>query len=441
MTHDLTNRSLTRRQAIGGAAAAAAGAALVSSGAAAAAPTRQTPVEIQVWGGVPAENGPQELVDAFNAANPDIRAVYTRYVNDDTGNTSLDTALQGGSPIDVYFTYALPRLAQRAGAGAALDLAPYIAQDPEIQEWVTNTEGVTTADGVYPALPTTAELTFFFVNKRLIEDAGITLPERWTFEEFQSVAEQLSSDMVYGTFARPDEPRTVLGPDYWYNADGTASNFDHPAFRSHLETYRGMIDAGTAFPWSDVLAQDLRAYAQTPFLTEQNATWSTAAFSLRYVNDLENFPHDFITTFAPHPTPAGVEEPYNIGALNNWVMVNPRTQYADASWTFIQYWLKEGARYMLRAGKVPAFPGTSEDDIVTGMLGENAAELYDVEQFRKVLFAPNQRFAQDTKTAGIAQISQIWQAETDRYLIGETDLDETLATLKEQSDAAIASAG
>ncbi|CAA9569749.1 MAG: N-acetyl-D-glucosamine ABC transporter, substrate-binding protein [uncultured Thermomicrobiales bacterium] len=437
----MTTTRFSRRQAIGGATAMAAGAALTRTAFPARTSARQATTTIEVWGGVPAENGPQDLIDAFQVAHPDIGVNYTRYVNDDTGNTQLDTALQGGTPIDVYFTYALPRLAQRTGAGAATDLAPYMAQDKAVMDWASTTDGVTTADGVYTSLPTTAELGFILANQRLLEEAGLTLPENWTFDEFQTMAETLSSDSVYGTFAVPDEPRTRLGPNYWYKEDGTSSNFDDPAFRAQLERQRAMIDSGSAFPWSDVLAQDLRAYAQTPFLTEQVALWSTAAFSLRYVNDMEEYPHDFVTTFAPTPTPADVAEPWNLGGLNNWILMNSQARQPDAAWTFIRYWLTDGAAYLLRGGKIPAFPGTSEDAIVEGILGPDRETLYDVEAFRRVLFAPDLRYPTDTETSGISQIAQIWQAETDRFLIGETELDETLTSIKQQADAAIASAG
>ena len=84
--------------------------------------SRQDPVTIQFWGGEPEENGPGDMVAAFNESQAEYQAVYTRYVNDDTGNTQLDTALQGGTEIDVYQSYGIPRTSQRIGAGAALDL-------------------------------------------------------------------------------------------------------------------------------------------------------------------------------------------------------------------------------------------------------------------------------------------------------------------------------
>ena len=67
------------------------------------AATADDPITLRVWGGVPEENGPAELIANFEAANPDIRVEYTRFVNDDSGNLRLDTALIAGRQVDVYF--------------------------------------------------------------------------------------------------------------------------------------------------------------------------------------------------------------------------------------------------------------------------------------------------------------------------------------------------
>ncbi len=120
-----------------------------TGGAAAASPTAlktMGTVTLEVWGGVPPETGPGDLVAAFSKAYPNIKVNYTRFVNDDTGNTKLDTALQGGTPIDVYFSYTVPRMGQRIKAGVAEDLTPYIAgrqrgesvggrHEGRLQEW------------------------------------------------------------------------------------------------------------------------------------------------------------------------------------------------------------------------------------------------------------------------------------------------------------------
>ena len=107
--------ALTRRGLMGlaGASAAALGASTLSGCGGAGAST--DPDTLQVWSGLPPENGPQSLIDRFQEAHPDIPVRYTRYVNDDRGNLKVNTALQGGVDIDVFFTFGIANLAMRGG--------------------------------------------------------------------------------------------------------------------------------------------------------------------------------------------------------------------------------------------------------------------------------------------------------------------------------------
>ena len=287
---NLKSAAINRRTLIGGTVGGAATLSAARSQAFAAPSFRmQEDVVLEIWGGVPPENGPQALIDAYMAENPGITINYTRYVNDDTGNTQLDTALQGGTQIDAFFTYQVGRLAQRIRAGAALDISDYIAADEQISTWVNETDGIfTIEDGVYHSLPTAQEMQFLFLNQKKFENAGIAIPTSgWTMDEYLAMAEEFSDGMTFGAYMPPNTATLTLGQNAWYNEDGTASNFGHPAFRESYGRHRDMVDAGTAFPWTDVIAQNLRAYAQTPLLTEQVVMWTISQWSLRYVNDKE----------------------------------------------------------------------------------------------------------------------------------------------------------
>jgi multiple sugar transport system substrate-binding protein len=436
--------SLNRRSVLKSAGLAAAGLAMAGPSRLFAAPAflRQGgDITLEVWGGVPAENGPQEVCDAFTAATG-IKVNYTRYVNDDTGNTQLDTALQGGTPIDVFFTYSVPRLGQRIRAGATLDLTPYVEADADVKAWIDATPGIFTYEGKVYSIPTTIEPAFVFINQRLLEEVGAATPAAsWTTDDFIALAEQLSSDNVFGMYGPPDTAAQKLGPDRMYKPGGTESNFDDPAFAEARTKHRELIEAGTAFPHEEILAQNLRAYAQTPFLTEQDALWVNSSFSLRFVGDKEQYPHDFVTTFAPLPVPVGVENPYNTGGINNWALAKAGTANPDAAWQFIKYFLTEGAVPMLRAGKIPAFPGTDTATIVEGILGPDRDTLYDVAAYEASVITPTVPLITDTITTASAEIAQIIQGLDDRFLIGEIEIDEWVAEAKSQSDAAIAAAG
>jgi len=439
----ITSNRLNRRALVGGAAAATSGALLAGASSAYSAPMlnfRQgEPVTIQFWGGEPAESGPGAMVEAFNALDPAIQAVYTRYVNDDTGNTQLDTALQGGADIDVVQMYGNPRLAQRIDAGA--DLSAYIAQEQAISDWVADEpEAVFGNDAGTFAIACVREPQVIFANQKLLDNAGVTVPDGWTTDDFVALSQELSGDFAYGTYAPPDSARQIIGSNYWYKEGATESNFDNPAFAQSWETHRTMIEDGGAFPWTDVLARNLRVYQQNLYLTDQIAFWPTAFWVMRYINDTEAFPHDFITTTLPLPEPAGADPVFNPGTTGNWITMNPSTEKQDAAWEFMKFRLTDGARFYLSAGKQPAFPGTDQATVTAGLLGENPEERYDVEAFKSVAFDPGIILTSDTVLVAGAEIQQLVQQLTDRYLIGEIDLATCVADTKAQADEAIAAA-
>lgn len=82
-------------------------------------------VKLTMWGAVPPENGPQEVVDTWNAEHPETQVEYVRFVNDDDGNLKLDTALSTGQNVDLFVNYTLTNLDKRIKGGTALDLGEF----------------------------------------------------------------------------------------------------------------------------------------------------------------------------------------------------------------------------------------------------------------------------------------------------------------------------
>ena len=76
-----------------------------------------------------------------------------------------------------------------------------------------------------------------------------------------------------------------------------------PVSYTHLNTQlKAMMDEGIAMPYEEIFSRKLDTYSHPAFLAEEIAMMPFSAWMLRYVNDEENFPHDFVTTFAPFPS-------------------------------------------------------------------------------------------------------------------------------------------
>ena len=280
------------------------------------------------------------------------KVTYTRFVNDDRGNLKVNTALQGGVDIDVFFTYDSSNLAMRSYSGMAADLGALVRDTPDLAPFLDTDEPKALIDGeTIMALATTKEPNFLLMNETVREDVGLALPTAWELRGV-SRGDPPSSPPRIGT--GHTNCRICLAsswvPNYWYTDQGT-SNFEHPAFLRHFELTTQMIREGQIFPWSQVLARQIEAYQQNNFIAEDFAIWGTAPFSLRFLNDPEEYPHDFLTSCAPMPTVDGAD--WNSGFFGNYIQINAKSPKQELAEEFVKFWLLEGAADMAPGGKIP----------------------------------------------------------------------------------------
>lgn len=408
------------------------------------APAKE-PVKLVVWGGVPAESGPQDVVDMWNAENPMVQVEYVRFVNDDSGNTKLDTAILSGEQIDLFFTYSIDLLKKRVDGGLVEDLANFNVNEFIKKDVVGAGVGqVEINDSIY-ALPTCREPFGMMINQDMLKAKNIAIPKDWTVDEYMDIASQLTGEYdgkkVYGAHVysgqKPiDFVMPVLGGDYMYTADGTASNFDAKEFQV-LTKLKEMMKNGSAMPYDEVFSRKLASSGHTAFLNGELAMIPFSAWQLRYVKDLENYPHDFKVTFAPFPTlEKGVDNNFQ-AYLNNHICMNSSSKYKEEAWAFMQYWLKEGSKGMLKAGKTPVWNAADDQVVMDGILGENAATLFDSEAYKNVVLNPKLKYIINNHTVAFPQIVQIYKEESETYFLDAVSTEDYYKNLKKRSDSVI----
>ena len=148
-----------------------------------------------MWGGVPAEAGPQQVCDNFNELYKDkgIQVEYERFVNDDTGNLKLETNLLSGTGVDIYMTYTPDVLAKRAGGNMALDLSELMARDGfDLTTYFGTMAESFYVDGKPYSVPTKLDQYGIVINKDMFDEAGIPVPTDWTYDEFREIAKKLT---------------------------------------------------------------------------------------------------------------------------------------------------------------------------------------------------------------------------------------------------------
>ncbi len=405
------------------------------------------PVKLLVWGGVPPENGPQDVIDAFMKQNPDIKVEYFRYVNDDQGNLKLDTSLMGGEDIDVYFTYFDDLIVKRVQGGVAEDLTPYLKKERFSMKDNFGDGYFTIKNKIY-SLPTAKEFIFTWANKNMFDKAKIAVPTAWTYDEYRAITQKLTKTenglKIYGGYLNWNNVcenilhTPKLGPNSLYQKNGT-SNFTNPIFKDSIN-YMADLMVKDKSHISILEAQTSKLAEYSQFLNQQSATTAASLWIARYINDTAKYPHDFKTVAIPFPTfKKGVGD-YGWTGLNNHIMMNKNSKNKEAAWKFIKFWATEGQIYMCRGGKLPSWKKINQDEVIKRSLGPDADKLYDVESFKRVLFDSKVKLFVNTEITAYPQIKKVWKEEVEKVIGGQQDVKQAVANAKRRADQEISNA-
>lgn len=396
------------------------------------------PIVINVWGGITAENGPDAICENFNATHPGYKAVYTYYTNDDAGNTKLDAALLGGSDIDVFISHDADRFSARVTNGLCVRLDDYLAA-AGID--VLNDFGMSSAlvDGSFYALAVTDTRDFLWLNKDMLEAAGIEVPtESWTTDEYREAAKKLTSgfgeDKIYGTMIHYSWANSWMRPAFValgpaVSSDRYVYDIENEYFARALQLrYDLEVTDGSMVPTA--YAKTAGLSVQGMFLTGKTAMFHGGSWVIRYAKNLTDYPHDFKIAFAPLPHWDDTDNYYNsTQSLGEYMAVNTRSANPDAAFEFVKYWATDGYYPLCAGGKVPAWVHADMDQVVAGLMGDNAADIFDIDSVKNVLFGKQDYFTVPV-VAGRSEVISALSVEADKFFAEETTLEETIENMK-----------
>ncbi len=404
-------------------------------------------VTLKFWGGVPAEYGPQLTVDAFNKQYKDkgIQAEYTRFVNDDTGNMKLETTLLAGGDIDVFLTYTSSNLVKRGTGGMALELSDKLSKigfDPTTE--LGSGASPYIYDGKVYGLPTKMENYYILANKNMFDEAGISLPESWTYDEFRETAKKLTKgegqNKVYGMYwntsmeiYRPSYiAQTVLGSNFLYKEGGKETNLDNPELIkvNKLVADMMLVDK-SAVTHTDNVTQKLSV--ESVFLTGKSAM-SLGVWSIRSIKDLEKYPHDFVTAYLPVPVSDKSAAKYSIGesVIGDFICVNSKSEKIDQALEFVMWYTKGGMLPMTAFGRVPIYKGIDSKQIADEYMkkGENILDRNTVEKF----LDKKDNLAVSTQTTKLPEIQKVYNDALESIYTGNKDAASALGEAKINAD-------
>ncbi len=404
-------------------------------------------VTLRMWGGVPAEAGPQQVCDNFNELYKDkgIQVEYERFVNDDTGNLKLETNLLSGTGVDIYMTYTPDVLAKRAGGNMALDLSELMARDGfDLTTYFGTMAESFYVDGKPYSVPTKLDQYGIVINKDMFDEAGIPVPTDWTYDEFREIAKKLThgegQDKVYGMFWNSQQDLTYLfsylvaqtnGGDPMYLSE-TETSFQDPVVIKSVELLNNMMNVDKTSPThTDSMTQKLSQEGM--FLTGKCAM-TVGPWMVRSIKDTATYPHDFTTAFAPYPVVEKGQRNFTQGGYGDHLCINPKSENIDAAWEFVKWYATEGMLPVTSGGRIPA-SNTFDPEEAARVFLEGAEDHIDMETSMKVLITPADNYAVPSITNHIAEVKKVAVEELEKIFIGQETVEDGMAKAKERADA------
>lgn len=205
----------------------------------------------------------QELIDAFNAANPDI-IVRQEPQNWGEVYAKVPAALAAGQGPDMLF--AIPDFTPiLKDIGALVSVADFVEELDAKHDFVDSAVEAYSYDGGVWAVPLYNMTMNLWYRNSVLEEAGIAVPSTW--EEWRAAAEALTADGVSGMGLPANRQlytdQTVYsvmtngGATEIYNEDGTL-RFNNPETVAAYEFYNDMLQFSpadsTSWTWGEAEA-------------------------------------------------------------------------------------------------------------------------------------------------------------------------------------------
>lgn len=406
------------------------------------------PVVLQWWGSFPEDKGPNQVVEAFNKIDPNLQVEYTRFVNDDAGNTKLDVTLMSDSSIDIFLSLNDIQLQRRIENGYAYPLDELFEDvDFNIDEYYDETIKQKEFDGHYYSLPAKKMTEILLFNQDMFDEAGVPYPEAdWTYDEFLDAARKLTkgegADKIYGYFHSGFDAgspalsmlKSDLGENWLYSEDGKSANIDNNSVKDITEKYLTRIEEGLEPNYVDVTTQKMEP---ANMLLTGKAAMVHGDWVIRDVKDTETYPHDFKVGFATMPRLSEDQDHNYTTSYTDDLSINSKSQHPEESMKFIKWYLEEGMDYVAPFARVPACKKYTPEKVKELIFG-GYEDLFVMETADTYLNGTD--LTVRTNMTAATEINTILTEEFDKVFAGAQSIDETLKNAQKRADEKIAEA-
>lgn len=379
----------------------------------------------------------EQICKDFNAENPDIvvEPVYTGNYDDTV--TKIQTAVQGGTPPDVFVSLATQRFTM-ASTGMAMPLDDLIASSEDGKEYIGDfLEGFmedSYVDGQTYSIPFQRSTMVLFYNKDAFKEVGLD-PEKppTTWEEVVEYGKKLTNDNRYGVGLALNSGSAQWGftgfalqnsanGENLMTEDGKAVLFDTPENEEALQFWLDLqnkheIMAPGIVQWTDLPTQFLAGEVAMIYHTTGNMA-----------NISKNAEFEFGTAFLPgHKRTAAPT-----GGGNFYISNGISEDRVQAAWKFIRFATEteRAAQWSLDTGYVATRKSCYETDLLKNY--------YEELPQAKVAYEQIPYSKPELTTYNAAEIWRILNDNIQAAVVGDATPKEALQAAQEQATEVLA---
>ncbi|GIO41377.1 ABC transporter substrate-binding protein [Paenibacillus apis] len=387
-------------------------------------------VTLNLYTWINEENGSWEkTIAAYEEANPGVKINVNALVENMDARDylkKLDLLAASGDKLDLIMFSSSEDLAKRIPAGMVDPLNDYLNNEGVNAEEIYNM-GVTPADanGTYYALPMKYNTYLIMMNKDHLDEAGLSVPTDWTWDDYKAYAKQLTTDQRYGSYLHTwstiyDTLKLFSkGEDnLLIKADGS-SNMADPAVEASLQLRYELerVDQSSE-PYANIISQKLNYRQQ--FFTEKASMVPIPSYM---VTEWGGFAPEFTIAWAPWPKDKADDTQYRF-ASSDMIALGKNSEHKEEAYKFMRWMSTEGMLVQNKA--IPAWKQTDVKEALNNLVATTAnPNAVDIESLAYVLES-GEETKQFLPAGYMTEVYNAYKAEVEKYLLGEQELDATM---------------
>ncbi|TDD14107.1 ABC transporter substrate-binding protein [Nonomuraea diastatica] len=365
----------------------------------------------------------QALFDAFQKAHPTIKVKPVDILADDYPE-KVTTMLAGGDTTDVITMKNVIDYSRYSSRNQLLDVTD-LAKSGDASKLA----GLEAFDvqGKYFAVPYRQDFWVLYYNKKLFEQAGVTMPEKLTWDEYAKLAQQLTRDeggkKVYGTYHHTW--RSVVQAIAAAQSGGDLLGGDYSFFNDQYAVALGLQKSGAALDFGTAKSQ--KSDYRTQFETGATAMMPMGTWYISGILEAKGKgATDVDWGLAPMPQRPGSTEVTTFGSPTAFA-VNAKAEHVDAAKKFVQFAAGQaGAEAITKIGVVPSLQTPEITKAYFGREGMPADEL------SKKAFEPDKVVLEMPVSDKASDIDTILNEEHELIMVGDKQPADGIKSMNER---------